>query len=60
MQMVYIFTKKDIPNFSNLVTTHHSHQRWIGVGHTYLQFQEKVPKIHLFMRPLEALQKHVP
>ena len=42
---------------NNLVTTHHLHQKWIGAGHTYIQFQKKVPKIHLLMRPLEALQK---
>ena len=36
MQMIYILQKN--LNLNHLVSTHHSYQRWICVGHTYLQF----------------------
>ena len=38
MQMIYILLIIYVPNLNNFVTTHNSHQIWIVVGHTYLQF----------------------
>ena len=43
MKMTYILLKQYILNLNNLVTTHHSHQILIDVGHDYIQLK-KIPK----------------
>ena len=42
---------------NNLVTTHHSHQRCIGVGHIYLQLFLKVPINQSFHETLGGASK---